>query len=64
VVGYRIYYGTSATNLGSSVSISGGTSTSAVVSGLTATTYYFAVVTLNSAGGASVASSVVSRTFP
>lgn len=64
VVGYRIDYGTSAANLSSSVSVSGGTSTSTVITGLNAATYYFAVAALNSTGGASVASNPVSRTLP
>jgi fibronectin type 3 domain-containing protein len=64
VVGYRIYYGTDAANLDSSLSVSGGTTTSAVISGLNAATYYFALAALNSTGAESAASNPVSRTFP
>jgi len=64
VVGYRIYYGTSAANLDSSASVPGGTSTSAVINRLNAGTYYFAVAALNSSGAESVQSNPVSRIFP
>ena len=64
VVAYRIYYGTSTSNLDSSVLVSGGTSTSTTIGGLNAATYYFAIVALNSTGVGSIPSSVVSRTFP
>jgi len=64
VIGYRVSYGASAGNLDFFVSVPGGTSTSAVIDGLNAGTYYFAVTALNSTGVASAESSVVSRTFP
>ena len=64
VVGYRIYYGTSPTNLARSISVSGNGVTSHVISGLAPGTYYFAVATLNSTGTASDLSNAASKTLP
>ena len=47
ISGYRVYYGTSPTNLAQSIAVSGAGNTTYVVSDLTPGTYYFAVVTLN-----------------
>jgi predicted phage tail protein len=63
VVGYQIAYGTSQTNL-TQVVTTGASPTSATIDGLAAGTYYFSVTTLNSSGGASATSSVVSKTLP
>jgi hypothetical protein len=64
VVGYRISYGTSAGNLTGSTDVAGAAVTSSTISDLVAGTYYFSVVTLNSAGVASAPTSPVSRSFP
>jgi len=64
ISGYRVYYGTSPTNLGRSIPVSGAGNTSYVVSDLTPDTYYFAVVTLNATGVASVVSDAASKNVP
>jgi hypothetical protein len=64
IVSYRIFYGTTATNLTETVQVSGGTSTSAIISGLPAGTYYFSAVAVNSSGEVSDRTNVVSRTVP
>ena len=64
IAGYRIYYGTSPSNLSRSVSISGNGITSHVISGLAPGTYYFAVATLNSTGVTSDLSNAASKTLP
>lgn len=57
-------YGTSATSLSQAVSVTGPSTTSTVISGLTiGATYYFAVSTVNSAGQASNSSSVAAVTI-
>jgi hypothetical protein len=61
---YRIDYGASAASLDQSVTVQGGSATSATISGLIAGTYYFAVTAVNSTGVASVRSNPVSRTVP
>lgn len=64
VSGYRVYYGTSPSNLAQSILVAGVGLTSVAVTGLPAGTYYFAVATVNSTGQTSVLSAVVSRNFP
>ncbi len=64
VTGYRVYYGTSSTNLANSKLMSGANVSSATITGLAQNTYYFSVATLNSVGAESSRSDVVSRTFP
>jgi fibronectin type 3 domain-containing protein len=64
IVSYRVYYGTDASNLASFVLVSGATTTTTIISGLSVGTYYFAVSAVNSAGTSSVVSNVVSRAFP
>jgi fibronectin type 3 domain-containing protein len=63
-VSYRVYYGTSPTNLANSKLLSGVNASSTTITGLAQNTYYFAVTTLNSAGAESSRSDVVSRTLP
>ena len=58
--GYKIYYGSSATALSTSVNVSAGSS-SYVITGLSAGTWYFAMTSLNSAGAESAQSAVVSK---
>ena len=64
VVGYRIYYGTSATNLTQTTQVSGATTTNVVIGGLAAGTYFFSVAALNSTGVVSDPSNAVSRPVP
>jgi len=60
LTGFRIYYGTSASNLAQSIDVAGATVTSYVVTGLAAGTYYFAVSAINAAGVLSVRTNLVS----
>ena len=65
VSGFRVYYGTSASNLSKSADVSGAATRSYVITGLTsATTYYFAVATKNLAGVVSQPSTAVSQRLP
>lgn len=61
IAGYLVRWGTSPTNLPNVVQVVGASATSATVSGLSAGTYYFAVVTVNMAGESSPISNVVSK---
>ena len=63
LAGYHIYYGTSATALTNQISVTGGSSTTYVVSGLATGTYYFAVTAYTSAGTESAQSNVGSKTI-
>jgi hypothetical protein len=63
ISGYRVIYGTSASNLSQSVNVAGASNTSASISSLALGTYYVAVMTLNAAGVASNASGVVAFTI-
>jgi hypothetical protein len=63
LAGYHIYYGTSADLLDTTITVADATQTSYVISGLTAGTYYFAVVAYNSAGIDSADSNIVSKTI-
>lgn len=63
LAGYRVYYGTSPTDLSQSVEVSGAQTTSYVVENLPAGTYYFAVAAYNSAGVESEPSNVASKTI-
>jgi hypothetical protein len=58
ISGYQVIYGASASNLSQSMSISGASTTSALIGGLTSGTYYVAVRTVNSSGSASPPSGV------
>jgi hypothetical protein len=64
IAGYRVYYGTSPTNLPQSVPISGAGITSHVITGLAAGTYYFAVATVDSVGTVSTVSNPAAKTVP
>jgi hypothetical protein len=63
LAGYRIYYGTSASNLDKMVSANVGT-TSYMVENLTPATWYFAVKAYTSSGTESDASNVATKTIP
>ena len=60
LTGYRIYYGTDATNLAQSIDVAGPAITSYVVAGLAPGTYYFAVAAVSSSGGLGVRTNAVS----
>lgn len=61
LAGYHIYYGTSQTNLNNVVNITNPGLATYVLSGLSATTYYFAMTSVNSGGTESARSAVVSH---
>ena len=61
LAGYRIYYGTSQTNLSNVVNITNPGLVTYVLSNLSATTYYFAMTSINSSGTESARSAVVSH---
>jgi Putative Ig domain len=63
LAGYHIYYGTSENALNTTITVADATQTSYVIIGLTAGTYYFAVVAYNSAGIDSADSNIVSKTI-
>jgi hypothetical protein len=60
LAGYRIYYGTSPTELTKSVDVAGARSTTYVFKGLDGGTYYFSIVAYNSVGLRSHYSSLAS----
>jgi hypothetical protein len=64
ISGYRVHYGTSSTNLSSSLTVTDAGVTSSVITGLAPGTYYFAVATLNSTGVESAVSNSASKTVP
>jgi len=64
LTGYRIFYGTEASNLLQSIDVAGSAMTSYVASGLTSGTYYFAVAALSSSGGLGLRTNVVSTVVP
>ncbi|HXS19719.1 MAG TPA: putative Ig domain-containing protein [Steroidobacteraceae bacterium] len=61
LAGYRIYYGTSQTNLSNVVNVTNPGLVTYVVSNLSTTTYYFAMTSINSSGTESARSAVVSH---
>jgi hypothetical protein len=63
LAGYRIYYGTSASAMTQTVTISSVGVTTHVLSNLNAQTYYFGVMAYNAAGVESKLSNVVSKTL-
>ncbi len=62
LVGYKIYYGTSASSLSNVLTVSSGVN-SYVIEGLASGTWYFAVQSYTSAGTVSALSNVVSKTI-
>ncbi len=62
LAGYKIYYGTSTSNLSSSISVSIGLSTY-VINNLSSGTWYFAISAVNSSGVESALSSIASKTI-
>jgi hypothetical protein len=63
LAGYHIYYGVSANQLTTAITITSASETSYVVGGLASGTYYFAVVAYTSAGLDSAQSNVGSKTI-
>jgi hypothetical protein len=63
LTGYTIFYGTSEANLTQTVSVSGASTTSYTVTGLTAGTWYFAVAANAADGTQSALSEIGSKTF-
>jgi Fibronectin type III domain len=63
LAGYRVYYGTSASDLSQSIEVAGATTTSYVVENLPAGTYYFAVAAYDTSGTESQPSDVASKTI-
>lgn len=64
LAGYRIYYGTSPSNLTRTVQLSNASLTRYVVSDLSAATWYFAVRAYTSSGAESTNSNTASKTIP
>jgi hypothetical protein len=61
LAGYHVYYGTDPHHFAQTIKISGAKSTTYVVTGLTAGTYYFAVSAYNANGQESVKSNIASK---
>ena len=64
IAGYTVYYGKSAGNYSSSISVNDGSSTSATISNLTPGTYYMVMTTRDYGGRESVQSSMVAKQVP
>jgi Fibronectin type III domain len=63
LTGYTIFYGTSETDLTQSVTVSGASTLTYTVTGLTAGTWYFAVAADAADGTQSAMSAIGSKTF-
>jgi len=63
LAGYRVYYGTSTSNLNQVLTISGASITSARIENLTPATWYFALKAYNSANVESSYSNIASKTI-
>jgi hypothetical protein len=63
ISGYRIAYGSAATDLSQSVDVAGASTTSKVIGNLSLGTYYFAVMTINATGTASSPSGIAAVTL-
>jgi hypothetical protein len=64
LAGFKVYYGSAPDNLGTSISLQDASMTSYVVSNLSAHgTYYFSVTAVDSTGGESPFSGIVSKTL-
>jgi hypothetical protein len=63
LAGYRVHYGRSPTQLSQTVEITNSSLSTYVVENLSAGTWYFAVVTVNSGGTTSVPSNVAAKTI-
>lgn len=64
IAGYTVYYGKSAGNYSSSISVNDGSSTSATISNLTPGSYYMVMTTRDYGGRESVQSSMVAKQVP
>jgi hypothetical protein len=63
LAGYRIYYGTSPSDMTQSIYVAGATVTTYVVNGLSSGTYYFAVAADSTTGVESMLSDTASKTI-
>jgi hypothetical protein len=63
LVGYRIHFGASATELNEILEVSGAASTTYAIDGLSAGTYYFAVAAYNAFGIEGPLSNIASKSF-
>lgn len=63
LAGYRVHYGRSPTQLSQTIEITNSSLSTYVVENLSAGTWYFAVVTVNSGGTTSVLSNVAAKTI-
>ena len=63
LAGYNIYYGTDPSNMTKSIDVSGASTTTYVVTGLSAGTYYFAVSAYNSEGADGPLSNIGQKTI-
>jgi hypothetical protein len=63
LAGYYVNYGTSATALSRTVTVTGATSIKTTIANLTSGTYYFSVTAYSSAGTESAPSPTVSKTI-
>jgi hypothetical protein len=63
LAGYRVHYGRSPTQLSQTIEITNSSLSTYVVDNLSAGTWYFAVVTVNSGGTTSVLSNVAAKTI-
>jgi hypothetical protein len=63
LAGYRIYYGTNASNLSSVVSVMNAAATSYVINALAAGTWYFGISALDDTGAESALSNLASKTI-
>lgn len=64
LAGFRVHYGTSPGALSRTLDVSGASTTSADVAGLSSGTWYFAVGAINNAGIESDPTNVAARTIP
>lgn len=63
LAGYKVYYGTTPNDLGTTITLQGAGQTGYVISDLGAGTYYFVVTAVDSSGGESSVSNMVSKTI-
>jgi len=64
LAGFKVYYGTSATNLSQSVQVPGSSATGTTITALASGTWYFAVTSYGTDGSEGTKSSAVSKVVP